>query len=50
MFSQNFTTPTLNICVNNTFYKMNRQNKQIKEETEEIKAKTEDIRDHSYIT
>ena len=44
MFSRNFTTPTLNICVNNTFYKMNRQNKQIKEETEEIKAKAEDIR------
>ena len=32
------------------FYKMNRQNKKIKEETEKIKAKTEDIRDHSYIT
>ena len=32
------------------FYKMNRQNKKIKEETEKNKAKTEDIRDHSYIT
>ena len=32
------------------FYKMNRQNKKIKEDTEKIKAKTEDIRDHSYIT
>ena len=37
-------SPTFNICVNNTFYKMNRQNRQIEKKTEEIKAETEDIR------